>query len=121
MLEIYTVQLAQWRKVKALGIELVDITAKSGNHLFAPDYSHVIQYKNNELTENQYTVLYRDKMRWSYTHHRDEWNKLSGGSKIALACYCKAGEFCHRHLFKDMLIKHCVKNNIEYQDLGEIT
>lgn len=121
MLEVYTIQMARWRVAMRLGIELKDITIKSGNKVFAPEYEWLMKYKGQELTRDQYSVLYRSKMQWSYVNHRDEWDAMANSGKIALACYCKPNTFCHRHLFKQMLIKHCEKEGIAYIDGGEIS
>ena len=120
MIEIYTIQLAKYRKLDPLGIKLIDITAKSGIEAFAPLISNVMLYKQSLLSESEYTELYLSKMRRSYKDHYDKWIEISSYSKIALACYCPAGVFCHRHLFKDIFKKHLDKKGIEFHDHGEL-
>lgn len=120
MLEIYTTQISQWREVKRLEIELIDITAKTGNKSFSPDFNIVMQYKKGDIDEKTYTDLYTERMRYSYLNTRDDWFKLTHGSRIALGCYCKPNTFCHRYLFKDMLIKFCNKFKIPNEYFGEV-
>lgn len=102
-LEIYTIQMAQWRKAKALGIKFVDITAKSGLSVFAPEMSWVMEYKAGEMSEEEYIRLYHAKMLTSQDLHRRFWDNFLIYDKVALACYCPAGCFCHRHLLKEYI------------------
>lgn len=103
MFEIYTIQMGKWRVAKTLSIELIDITVKSGNPIFAPSWDMVKAYKDGQMSEETYTTLYNEMMRKSYRYNRGEWVALLNKPKLALACYCKAGDFCHRHLLADML------------------
>lgn len=118
MLEIWTIQMAKWRNLPK-DIELIDITAKSGNQAFAPDFHAVMKYKRGDLYEDQYTTLYRRKMACSYRTKTDEWRTLMGKGRIALACYCQAGVFCHRHLMTDILLEGCKALKIPVALRGE--
>ena len=122
--KLYTVQLSQWRKVQAQGIGLINITAKSGDLVFAPDFKKVLQYKNKELTEAEYTEAYLGKMRASLKSQASRWYRLEEIAQqqpVALACYCKAGVFCHRLLFLDYFTKFLTSRGKEVEYLGEIT
>lgn len=122
--KLYTVQLAQWRKVQELGVGLINITAKSGDLIFAPEFAKVMQYRKGELTEAEYTEAYLGKMRQSLKSHASHWYRLEGialETPIAFACYCKAGAFCHRHLFKDYFTKFLQSRGVAVKDMGEIT
>lgn len=120
MVEIYTIQISNWRKAESKGIHLLDITAKSGFKEFAPDYDKVMMYKRGEMNSELYSTYYTLKMRDSYVRYKERWNKLEKHSKIAFACYCSKNVFCHRLLFKEMVKKHFDKINVQYLDYGEI-
>jgi uncharacterized protein YeaO (DUF488 family) len=121
-IKLYTVQLAKWRLVRELGITLLDITAKSGAPCFAPRFEDVMAYKHNELTEEDYTDRYLLRMRQSRRDQPEEWEKLKTLSdRIALACYCKPGVFCHRHLFRDLLVDYLKDARFEVECQGELT
>ena len=117
---IWTIQMGQWRLAKDAGIELLDITAKSGIPQFAPDYSNVILFKNNQLTKEEYTTRYETKMRWSFRGYPEVWAKLKEHKNVAVACYCKPGEFCHRHLFAKMMQAYLVKYRFKVNLKGEL-
>jgi Active DUF488-N3 subclade len=121
MIHIWTMQLSKWRLAKRDGILILNITAQSGLQCFAPEFENVRLYKQGALTQDQYTELYLEKMRRCYVQYRNEWNRLEGIEKMALTCYCKAGDYCHRHLFKGCLTKYFDAKKIEYEDHGELT
>lgn len=121
MIHIYTLQLSKWRLAQRQDIHILNITAKSGLQCFAPDKENLWAYKAGEMTEDEYTKRYLEKMRRCYVQYRNEWNRLEGFEKMAITCYCPAGEYCHRHLFKDCLTKYFDAKNIGYEDHGELT
>jgi len=120
-IRIYTVQIAQWRLCKSLGIEMLDTTAKSGIAAFAPDMSKVWDYKNGKMSEEEYTRLYLAKMAESQELNPGRWEELKGYDTVALACYCRAGQFCHRHLLIMVVKKYLEAHGIEVTLCGEIT
>lgn len=120
MIHIWTMQLSKWRLAKRDGIHILNITAQSGLQCFAPEFENVRLYKKGALTQDEYTALYLEKMRRCYVQYRNEWNHLEEIEKMALTCYCKAGDYCHRHLFKDCLTKYFDVKKIEYEFHGEL-
>jgi len=107
-LKVYTSQF------KYNGENRFDITVKSGYQMFAPTWPMVMDYKSGKIIKEEYIELYLEKMRRSYQNHRDVWEWLLKQDKVVLVCFCKAGDFCHRLLLSDLL----VKLGAEY--LGEI-
>ena len=120
MVTIFTVQIAQWRKCKELGIELINTTVKDGLPEFAPTWSIVMDVKSGAISEAAYTAAYHQLMRQSFVQHKDKWLALLSKDKIAIACYCKAGKFCHRHLLVEYLIAVCKSYDIPYALGGEV-
>lgn len=120
-MELYTVAMYNWRKAKAKGIEVQDTTVRSGNSMFAPSWEMVRAYKAGELSEEDYTKQYYEKMRHSFRIHRDKWLAFFKQDKVALACYCPPTKFCHRLLLKTILLKIAEVEGISVEDCGEIT
>lgn len=109
--KLWTISLSQWRIAKERGILLVDITAKSGVKSFAPDFNVVMQYKRGEVTEEEYTSIYLERMKKSLALYPDKWEMLKIHPEVAFACYCRAGVFCHRHLFITLAGKYLLDSN----------
>jgi uncharacterized protein YeaO (DUF488 family) len=75
----------------------------------------VLDYKNGIITEEEYTKVYFQIINSAYNMAiENAFKVLLAKNKLVLLCYCKAGEFCHRILLKDEL----VKQGAEY--MGEI-
>lgn len=119
--QIYTVQISLWRHLKSLDISLLDITVKTGCRAFSPRYEHLMQYKSGAMSEEEYTRIYLARMKKSVNLFKDEWNKLLDYKKVALACYCKPGDFCHRHLFKNLMKDYLEKKGRTAVICEEIT
>ena len=121
-IKLHTVQLAKWRLVRELGIHLLDITAKSGNPAFAPNYGDLRSYKHQGMAWDEYERRYRLHMRETQRDQPEEWLKLTElPENVALACYCPAGAKCHRFLFREILTEYLGRHNVEAVDGREIT
>lgn len=120
-MELYTIAIPQWRKAKERGIELVDITVKSGLEHFAPYKDILYAYKRGEVSDDQYTEVYLNKLK---THLRsspeDFQSFLEKPGPLAVACYCRAGKFCHRHLFVGFIQEVADDNGYTVRYAGEI-
>jgi len=117
---LYTVQISA---PTPKTIEKIDITVKSSRYpwnTFAPAWGLVSDYKSYRITKEQYHEAYYLLLRNRYRENRSVFHELikkSLDSDIALACYCKAGEFCHRYILAEILLK--IEPLISYQ--GELT
>jgi len=119
-LELYTISLSQWRRAKELNIPLLDITYKSGIQALAPSGKALGEYKKGLVTDEEYTKLYIQKMRNSFLDSPEVWESLFLNKKLALACYCKAGVFCHRHILTELLVKYAKYKKYELILKGEL-
>lgn len=119
-MELYTVQLAQWRKCKALDIPILDVTSKSGDQVFAPGMDIVMDVKQGAITEAEYTDKYLGRMRTSYKENSARWDEVLKSGTVAIACYCNKGRFCHRHLLVDIFRKLCLHKGLTFTYKGEI-
>lgn len=99
------------------GVDRFDITVKGkANLTFAPTWQMVNGHKNGTLADEQYIDLYTERMRWTYKNNPKTWQELLGKDEVTLVCFCAAGDFCHRLILKDIL----VKLGAEYQGEREI-
>jgi len=119
-MKVYTVQLAKWRLVKAKEIPLLDATLRSGNRCFAPTPKLLGDYKAGRISDEEYTAEYYSLMRTSYRVNKAAWDKLLSMDTVAIACYCKPGAFCHRHLLREMIEKACQAEGMPFEYKGEI-
>lgn len=118
---IWTMSLGQWRTAKTHGVKVLDITAKSGHRAFAPEFHNVMRYKRGELSEEQYAELYHQRMEQSKERLPKEWEVLLENPKVALACYCRTGTFCHRHLFLPFMKEYLNARDITTHYGGELS
>lgn len=119
-MDVHTVQISQARNAYVRDIHVLDITVKSGLQCFAPTWDMVRGIKSGELSEQEYTSQYVRLMETSQAHHPDQWRGLFLHDRLALACYCKAEWFCHRHLLKSMIINYGHRLGEEVIDMGEV-
>lgn len=113
--------MARHRLAKELGVFFLDTTAMTGVRHFAPEMRNVRLYKDGKLGEKEYTKLYVEKMRQSVRDHRSVWDDLAQHDRIIAACYCRAGQFCHRHIWLKLVTKYFAAQDIMVLDMGEFT
>lgn len=118
-MDLYTVQLAQWRRLENTDIEIINTTVKSGVQIFAPTWDLVLSYKSGKMSESEYRTHYIDLMRESYYANRAEWLAYLRKDRIALSCMCRAGNFCHRLILKEIFLGLGNNLGIEVVDRGE--
>jgi uncharacterized protein YeaO (DUF488 family) len=119
-MRLYTIQLAQWRKAKGLVVPLLDTTVRTGDKCFAPSWDMVLGVKSGELTEDEYTKLYKRKMLDSIKTNPSRWAEVLKMESVAVACYCTNGAFCHRYILAEILQQLCRHNHIGCIMEGEL-
>lgn len=120
-MDLWTIQLGKWRKAQAQGIEVVNVTLASGIRAFAPTPEALRAYRLGVMSSEEYRTLYVAQMRLSFVQQRSEWELLKTKQRAALACYCAAGAFCHRHIFSELLSAYLTREGIPVVHHGEIT
>ena len=136
-MEVITIQMSKRYQAQRFGLELVDTTVKSGLRLFAPTWDIVMGHKRGKLQpgdddskylryapidDAQYTEIYNAMMRRSWNEHREEWlTFMRQEQPLALACYCPAGVFCHRHLLRRIFQHLAPAHDIPFRYYGEFT
>ena len=111
-MKVHTAQMNQWRRLKAQGIPYIDTTVKTGVKAFAPSWDMVLGVKDGSLSPADYTRRYHDMMELSFIAYPDEWQELLAHDEVTLLCYCRVGEFCHRHLLAGIVKDLCDKRNL---------
>lgn len=119
-MKLWTIQLAKWRMAKDRNIPLLDITVKSGDQTFAPYGWALAKIKKGEMSEDEYTELYRRKMNDSLKENWARWVEVCEMKEVAIACYCRSGCYCHRYLLKDYLGKLSGRLGISFEYAGEL-
>lgn len=120
-IHVWTMQMAQWRLAREMDVHVLDITVMSGIKAFAPEWWALRGYQRKEISEEEYTRLYHARMHDSKIKAPRSWESLFKRPRVALACYCKAGVFCHRLLFKDLMQEHLKQHHVKMIDEGELT
>ena len=123
-MKIYTSYFARIKKLPA-DIIPIAICGKSPDGYkgqeykqLAPTWDIYSEWKNSVRPDKNeiYTVKFNEKL--NTLSALDIYNHLeaiSGGKDVALICYEKSGDFCHRHLVAQWLTKHgiaCKEFNI---------
>lgn len=123
-MELWTIQMAKHRLAKEHGILFLDTTIKSGvgdGALFAPTWEMVMGHKDGTLSDEAYREQYLALMRHRYLSRAGDWQRfIKSTGRVAIACYCAPGKFCHRHLLKECLERSCGIVNIEFIYHGEL-
>jgi hypothetical protein len=110
-MDIYTAQY------KYAGADRLDITVKSSVHpgnVLAPTWNMVMRYKDQKLSDWDYTVQYFSLLvgrmnapEMEGRVNRSAFNMLTEQKqipqRITLVCFCPSGAFCHRVLAARML------------------
>lgn len=124
-MKIYTAQMSVGKKLLKEGWttdEIIDTTVKSGAVLLAPEWAMVMGIKKGGgLSEEDYTAQYNELMRNRYLEDKTFLNYLFEKERIVLLCYCKAGDFCHRHLLVKILLALSDKFHYDATYCGELT
>lgn len=119
-MKLWTTQLAKWRVAKQRNIPLVDTTVRTGISAFSPNWDMVTGIKIGTISEAEYTRQYQSLMREKYREHYSTWMTLCKLDEAVIACYCAAGQFCHRHLLANYLMKVCEHHQIPFELMGEL-
>ena len=120
-MKLYTLRIANYKAAIRESLLLYDTTVKSGgNSPFKPTWDIVLKHKDGKITDKEYTDIYLDLMRESYTKRKKEWIEFLKQERAVVACYCKSECFCHRFLLADILAKVAKHHDIPFQYLGEL-
>lgn len=117
---IWTIQIGRWRYASDMGVPVVDITVKSGIQAFAPTWENLNAYRAGVMDKREYAQRYYEKVLEGFQQNQQEWAALEVKRDMAFACYCKSGDFCHRHLFAPLYIAYLQSLGRRVQFMGEM-
>lgn len=118
-MELYTIQMSQWRRCAPLGIHFLDTTFKKET-AFSPTKWMVHSYKYGSMSQDEYTARYNAILDRTQETDPKEWEQLFEHDKVAIACMCRAGVFCHRHLCVTKIQAYAVERGLDCVYMGEI-
>lgn len=118
-MKIYTCQMSKWRVAQELGLPFKDVTVKSGDKQFAPTWDFLMEYKEDS-DEGKYRDKFLPLMRKNYSHNKEYWLDFLRQDEVVISCYCKKGDFCHRHILVDIFEKICYHEEIPFERGGEL-
>lgn len=121
-MRIYTSYFAKTERLRSLGIEPIAVARWLPKHYNGSSMSHVAPtpylLKAN-LTREQYIDGYRKQLeRLDAFQLVSNLEVFGGGKDVALLCYEKPDEFCHRHLLAEWITRKTGIEVVEY-DFGD--
>lgn len=120
-MKIYTSYFGNSKKLQQAGIKVIGIS------LYPPRWFNGISLKQvaptksilfaNGQTQEEYTRRYRSEVlsRQDMQQFLKTVEQASGGQDVALCCYEKPEDFCHRHILADWIKE---KLGIEISEYG---
>lgn len=123
---IFTLQMSQWRIVKDEPFSLMDVTFMSKNKdykkLFAPPTFNLVRdFKAGKISKGMYLKRYRAHIYKTSRDYRDLWLEALDQKNLVLMCFCKNPSECHRTYLKEYMIEFARENGFEVGLSGEIT
>lgn len=108
-MKVYTSYFANSKKLTQAGIKVIGVA------LYPPRWFNGISMRNvaptpsilhtKGQTREQYTERYRNEVLSRVNPHQfmENLRSMSQGHDVALCCYEKPGDFCHRHILANWL------------------
>lgn len=125
-MEVYTIQLCRHKLLTGSDITLLDTTVKSGVSPLAPTWKMVMDYKDGvsrgkgTVATLTYVSLYRALIKQRYRDNPKPFDAICTMDKVAIACMCRSGKFCHRYLSVQFLEILCTIKGLPFDYKGEI-
>ncbi len=121
-MKIYTSYFGNLRKLSNAGIVPVSVAR------WNPKWFEGISYKivapmadmlRDDITRDEYIRQYRNRVLWNLNPARvlRDLQMLTGNRDCALLCYEKPGDFCHRRLLADWMLK---ETGMEIPEFGVV-
>lgn len=107
-MKIYTSYFANSKRLYAAGVEVIGIARYQPKWFYGRNMKHLAPTSymlSDRCTHEEYIKLYEGiLMSLNLEQLKTELEAI--GRDVALCCYEKPGDFCHRHLLADYLNKH---------------
>lgn len=119
IMEIYTSYFGNMKRLSAAGIMPIGIARwkprfYNGVNMFSVAPTRYML--SDACGQEEYIKLYNEILRSRGAQNiLNEIESIAKGRNVALLCYEKPGDFCHRHLLADFLNKELGLNISEYE------
>ena len=120
-MKIYTSYFAKGKTLRAQGIKIISIALYPPPHtkfdsLLCLAPTHSILY-DKYRTDERYTHRYINEVLGKIDANNiiEQISSIARGSDVALCCYEKPNEFCHRHLVAKWIQEH---TGMEVEEFG---
>lgn len=119
-MKIYTSYFGNAKKLHEAKIEMVNIARYKPRYFSGfsiPSVAPLPFMLKDDMTVEEYVVHYNKLvlMPLNIEKFLQTLESLSGGKDVALCCYEKPGQFCHRHLLAEWLNK---KGGLDIKEFG---
>lgn len=120
-MKIYTSYFGNSRRLHLAGIKVIGISLYPPKWFYGNSLKQVAPTKGilfaKDQTEEEYTKRYREEVlaHQDMEQFLDAVKTVSGGKDVALCCYEKPEDFCHRHILADWIKE---KTGIDIEEFG---
>lgn len=120
-MRIYTSYFANSRKLNEAGIRIICVAIGRPRFIKAPQMLNVCPTRymvSGPCSREEYLKLYDQILSEQDAHQVvKQIESLSGGKDVALCCYEKPGDFCHRHILAKWITDN---TGIDVKEFGVI-
>lgn len=120
-MKIYTSYFGNSRKLHESGISIICVAIGRPKFVDAPQMMNVAPTRymlSDSCSHEEYLRLYDGILANQDAHQVvEQIKRLSNGKDVALCCYEKPGDFCHRHILAKWITE---KTGIEVKEFGVI-
>jgi hypothetical protein len=117
VLRIYTGEVGKYR-----GPHGLDVTARSGDPVFAPSWEIVMGSKSRRITRERYIAEYERLLRGQFKANLGRVEEVLSQPSVVLLCYCDwRKEFCHRRHLATVLKRLADRVGIGAEIMGEVS
>ena len=120
-MKIYTSYFGNSRRLNEAGIKIICVAIGRPKFISAPQMINVCPTRymvSGPCTHEEYLRLYDQILARQDAHQVvKQIEMLSGGNDVALCCYEKPGDFCHRHILAKWITDN---TGIEVKEFGVV-
>lgn len=120
-MKIYTSYFANSKKLNAAGVKVICVAIGRPRFLSVPQMLNVCPTRymvSGPCSREEYLRLYDQILAKQDAHQVvKQIEMLSGGNDVALCCYEKPGDFCHRHILAKWITDN---TGIEVKEFGVV-
>lgn len=121
-MKIYTSYFGNHRKLAASNIKMICVALGKPKYYNAPQIIEVAPRRymlDDKWTYEEYTNMYLNDVLSKVNPQEliQTIQRFSNGQDVALCCYEKPGDFCHRHILAKWLTE---KTEIEIKEFGVV-